>query len=142
MATRGKAIQVKIPTAKVIKALEQALNKLELDWTSQETNEAKYEKAMEKWRKELQEFAIANIKKAENFRTNYRSYNNRLNIDYDIIVTKESELPVEPEREHEILRQHEYREQKEEITNAIRILKMTDEEVVNTSTYNAVARYL
>ena len=142
MATRGKAIQVKIPTAKVIKALEQALNKLELDWTSQEANELKYEKAMEKWRKELQEFAIANIKKAENFRTNYRAYNNRLNIDYDIIVTKESELPVEPEREHEILRQHEYREQKEEITNAIRILKMTDEEVVNTSTYNAVARYL
>ena len=142
MATRGKAIQVKIPTAKVIKALEQALNKLELDWTSQEANELKYEKAMEKWRKELQEFAIANIKKAENFRTNYRAYNNRLNIDYDIIVTKESQLPVEPEREHELLRQHDYREQKEEITNAIRILKMTDEEVVNTSTYNAVARYL
>jgi hypothetical protein len=140
--SRGKAISVKIPTAKVIKALEQSLNKLELDWTSQEANEAKYEKAMEKWRKELQAFAIANIKKAENFRTNYRSYNNRLNIDYDIIVTKESELPVEPERDFEILRQHEYREQKEEISNAIRILKMTDEETVNTSTYNAVARYL
>jgi hypothetical protein len=26
--------------------------------------------------------------------------------------------------------------------NAIRILKMTDEETVNTSTYNAIARYL
>jgi hypothetical protein len=36
----------------------------------------------------------------------------------------------------------QYKEQKEEIENAIRILKMTDEEVVNTSTYNAVARYL
>ena len=142
MATRGKAISVKIPTARVIKALEQALNKLELDWTSQEANEAKYEKAREKWRKELQEYAIANIKKAQNFRTNYRSYNNTLNIDYDIIVGKEGDLPVEPEREHEQLRQHEYREQKEEISNAIRMLKMTDEEVVNTSTYNAVARYL
>jgi hypothetical protein len=31
---------------------------------------------------------------------------------------------------------------KEEIENAIRILKMTDEEVVSTSTYNAIARYL
>jgi hypothetical protein len=30
----------------------------------------------------------------------------------------------------------------EEIENAIRILKMTDEEVVSTSTYNAIARYL
>jgi hypothetical protein len=36
----------------------------------------------------------------------------------------------------------QYKEQKEEIENAIRILKMTDEETVNTSTYNAVARYL
>ena len=35
-----------------------------------------------------------------------------------------------------------YLEQKEEIQNAIRILQMTDEETVNTSTYNAVARYL
>jgi hypothetical protein len=26
--------------------------------------------------------------------------------------------------------------------NAIRILKMTDEETVNASTYNAIARYL
>jgi hypothetical protein len=33
-------------------------------------------------------------------------------------------------------------EQKQELENAIRILKMTDEEVVNTSTYNAIARYL
>jgi len=140
--SRGKAISVKIATAKVIQALEQALNKLELDWTSQEANEAKYEKAREKYNKALQEFAIANIKKAENFRTSYRSYNNKINIDYDIVVTKESDLPVEPEREYEQMHNHEYRTQKEEIANAIRILKMTDEEVVNTSTYNAVARYL
>ena len=139
--SRGKAISVKIATAKVVAALEQALNKLELDYTSQEASEAKYDKAMDNWRKEVQEFAIANIKKAENFRTNYRSYNNNLNIDFDIKVS-EKDMPVEPEREHEILRTHEYREQKEELSNAIRILKMTDEEVVNTSTYNAVARYL
>ena len=140
--SRGKAISVKIPTQRVIAGLETALTKLEADYKSQEANELKYEKAMEKWRTELRKFAIANISKAENFRTNYRAYNNKLNIDYDIIVNKESDLPVEPEREHEVIRQHDYREQKEEITNAIRILKMTDEEVVNTSTYNAVARYL
>jgi hypothetical protein len=140
--SRGKAISVKIATPKVIKALEGALAKLELDWTSQEANEAKFEKAREKWRKEVQEYAIANIKKATNFRTSYRSYNNTLNIDYDIIVAKENELPVEPNRDFVVLHNHEYQSQKEEIANAIRILKMTDEEVVNTSTYNAVARYL
>jgi len=139
--SRGKAISVKIATSKVIKALEARLAELETNWTSQEANETKYQKAYKAWQKELQEFAIANIKKAENFRTSYRSWNKTLNIDYDII-TSEDALPKEPEREFEQLAQHEYRSQKEEIANAIRILKMTDEEVVNTSTYNAVARYL
>ncbi len=94
-------------------------NKLELDWTSQEANEAKYEKAREKWRKEVQEYAIANIKKATNFRTSYRSYNNTLNIDYDIIVAKESDMPVEPNRDFVVLHTHEYQSQKEEIANRI-----------------------
>ena len=138
---RGKAISVKIATPKVIKALETALAKLEADWASQEANEAKYQKAWEKWKKELTDYAIANIKKAENFRTNYRSYNNQLNIDFDVTVAKDT-LPTEPTREFNQIRQHEYNDQKEEISNAIRILKMTDEETVNTSTYNAVARYL
>jgi hypothetical protein len=141
MATRGKAISVKIATAKVIKALETRLAELEANWASQEANEAKYDKARKAWQKEVQDFAIANIKKAENFRTNYRSWNNCLNIDFDLTVS-EKDLPKEPERDFEQLHQHNYREQKEELSNAIRILKMTDEEVVNTSTYNAVARYL
>jgi hypothetical protein len=138
---RGKAISVKIPTQRVIEALEQSLNKLELDWTSQEANEAKYEMARKAWLKEVQDFAIANISKAENFRTNYRSWSNNLNIDFDLTVL-EKDLPKEPEKDFVTLHQHSYNEQKEEISNAIRILKMTDDETVNTSTYNAVARYL
>ena len=138
---RGKAISVKIPTQRVITALETKLAELESNWANQEANEAKYEKARKAWQKEIQEYAIANIKKAENFRTNYRSWNNNLNIDFDLTVS-ERDLPTEPEREFEVLHRHSYTEMKEEITNAIRILKMTDEEVVNTSTYNAVARYL
>jgi uncharacterized protein YhaN len=138
---RQKAISVKIATPKVIKALEQSLAKLELDWTSQEANEAKYEKARKAWQKELIDFAVANIKKAENFRTNYRSWSNNLNIDFDLTVA-EKDLPKEPEKDYVLLHQHSYNEQKEEISNAIRILKMTDEEVVSTSTYNAIARYL
>ena len=138
---RQKAISVKIATEKVIKALEGSLAKLELDYTSQEASEAKYEKAKEAWRKEIGKWAIANFSKAENLRTNYRQWNNTLNVDFDII-TKEGGFPAEPEKDFEVIHQHTYREQKEEISNAIRILKMTDEEVVNTSTYNAVARYL
>jgi hypothetical protein len=141
MARNGKSISVKIATPKVIKALETRLAELETNYANQEANEAKYNKAMEKWRKEIFAYAITNIKKAENVRTNYRSWNNTLNIDFDL-TTSESSLPSEPERDFEQMGSHTYREQKQEIENAIRILKMTDEEVVNTSTYNAIARYL
>jgi len=138
----SRAITVKVATPKVIKALENRLAQLEKDYTSQEANEAKFEKAREKWRKEVQEFAIANVKKATNFRTSYRHYNNTLNIDYDIIITNEKDLPVEPERDFEIIHQHTYREMKEDITNALTILKMTDEETVNASTMKQIAKYL
>jgi hypothetical protein len=138
---RGKAISVKIPTQRVIAGLESSLAKLELDYASQEQKEAKYQELYKAWQKELADFAIANFSKAENIRTNFRSWNKTLNIDFDIIGS-EANFPAEPEKDFDTIHQHTYREQKEEMQNAIRILKMTDEEVVNTSTYNAVARYL
>jgi DNA repair exonuclease SbcCD ATPase subunit len=138
---RGKAINVKIQTVKIIKALEGALDKLNKDYASQEANEAKYLKKHEAWKKEIGKWAIANFAKSENLRTNYRSWNNQLNVDFDII-TKEGDFPAEPEKDFEVIHQHTYRESKKELENAIRILKMTDEETVNTSTYNAVAEYL
>ena len=138
---RGKAIQVKIATAKVITALENRLVELEANYKTQDENEAKFQTAIEAWKKELFTFAIDNISKAENVRTNYRNWNNNLNVDFDLTV-KENEFPAEPQRDFEQIHQHTYREQKDEMENAIRILKMTDEETVNTSTYNAIARYL
>ena len=139
--SRGKAISVKIATPKVIKALETKLVELNKNYASQEANEAKFQKAITAWRKEVAKWAIDNFTKAENVRTNYRSWNNTLNVDFDI-VTKEGSFPAEPQRDFEQIGHHNYKEMKEEMENAIRILKMTDEEVVNTSTYNAVARYL
>ncbi len=138
---RGKAISVKIATPKVIKALESRLAELEKNYKEQGDNEAKYQKAREKWQKEIGKWAITNFAKAENLRTNYRQWNKTLNVDFDLIVN-ESDFPKEPEKDFEVIHTHTYNEMKEEITNAIRILKMTDEEVVNTSTYNAIARYL
>jgi hypothetical protein len=141
MATKGKAISVKIPTQRVIASLETSLAKLEMDYATQGENERKHTVAYEAWKKQIGEWAIANFSKSENLRTNYRSWNNNLNVDFDIVV-KEGDFPAEPEKDFEVIHQHTYREQKEEMQNAIRILKMTDEEVVSTSTYQAVARYL
>ena len=137
----SRQITVKVATTKVIKALEGTLAKLEKDYKSQEANETKYQKAQEAWRKEIGKWAIANFSKAENLRTNYRQWNNTLNVDFDII-TKEGGFPAEPEKDFEVIHQHQYREMKEDITNALTILKMTDEETVNASTMKQIAKYL
>ena len=137
----SRAITVKVATPKVIKALEARLAELETNYATQEAKEAKHTKAVEAWKKEIGKWAIANFTKAENLRTNYRNWNNTLNVDFDII-TKEGTFPAEPEKDFETIHQHTYREMKEDITNALTILKMTDEETVNASTMKQIAKYL
>jgi predicted nucleic acid-binding protein len=137
----SRAMSVKVATVKVIKALETKLVEIKTNYANQEANEAKYEKARKVWQKELADYAVANIKKAENFRTAYRSYNNSLNIDFDVTVS-EKDLPSEPERDFETINQYKYKELVEEITNALNILRMTDEETVNASTMKSIAQYL
>jgi hypothetical protein len=137
----GRTINVKIPTAKVIKALETKLVEIKTNYAKQDELENKYKKAHEKWQKDIGKWAINNFSKAENIRTNYRTWNSTLNVDFDI-VTSETDFPQEPDREYEVIPTHQYRDNVEEIENAIRILKLTDEEVVSTSTYNSIARYL
>ncbi len=112
---RGKAIQVKIATAKVIKALETKLAKIEADYTKQDENEAKYKKAYEKWQKDIGKWAVGQIAKAQNLRTNYRSWNTTLNVDFDLIID-EKDFPKEPERNFEQIHRHNYNEQKEEMS--------------------------
>ena len=137
---RGKAIQVKIATTKVIKALETKLAQIQKDKANQKSNEEKFAKATEKWSKEIAKLALAQISKAENLRANVR-YNGMVNVDFDL-PKGAIDLPKEPEKDFDTYHEWQYKEMVDEIENAIRILKMTDEETVNTSTYNAIARYL
>lgn len=140
MARNGKAINVKIATTKVIKALETKLAQLQKDKESQATNEAKFEKAQEKYNKEVAKLALDKISKATELSANVR-YNGVINVDFNLPAGT-IELPEQPKKDFDTYHDWQYREMVEEIENAIRILKMTDEEVVNTSTYNAIARYL
>jgi predicted nucleic acid-binding protein len=142
MARRNdRTINVKIPTVKVINALESKLTQIKGDYAKQDEHEKKYQKQMETWRKQVIKFAMDNVSKAENLRTNYRAWNSTLNVDFDLIVSQDG-FPKEPSRDYEQINSHAYEEMVEEINSTIRILKLTDEEVVSTSTYNSIARYL
>ena len=138
---RSKPISVKIATAKVIQALETKLAQTKADYAKQDEYEAKYKEAQEAWQKEIGTWALGQFSKAQNLRTNYRQWSNNINVDFDL-PTDGTDFPIEPERSFEVIHRHTYNEMVEEIENAVRILKMTDEETVSTSTYNAIARYL
>ena len=137
----ARSITVKVATPKVIKALEAKLEAIKSDYANQAENEAKYEQARKDWQKAVGEFAIANVAKAENFRTNYRSWNKTLNVDFDLTAS-EGDFPAEPTRNFTVMREHTYNEMVDEITNALNILRMTDEETVNASTMKSIAQYL
>ena len=140
MARNGKAINVKIATTKVIKALETKLAQVKKDKANQADNEERYKKAHDKWSKDVAKLALGAIAKAEDLSANLR-YNGMINVDFNL-PKGAIDLPAEPQKEYEVLHDWQYKEIVDEIENAIRILKMTDEELVSTSTYNAIARYL
>jgi hypothetical protein len=137
---RQKAISVKIATTKVIKALETKLAQLQKDKASQKANEDKFQKAQDKYNKEVAKLALEKIAKATDLSAHKR-YNGEIQVSFSLPAGS-IEFPQEPERDFQTFHEWQYKEMVEEIENAIRILKMTDEELVSTSTYNAIARYL
>ena len=140
MARNGKSISVKIATTKVIKALETKLAQIQKDKANQKVNEEKFSKAQEKYNKEVGKLALEKIAKAEDLSAHTR-YNGQISVSFNLPAGSIT-LPDEPQKDFESFNEWQYKEMVEEIENAIRILKMTDEEVVSTSTYNAIARYL
>ena len=138
--SRSKAINVKIATSKVIKALENKLAQIKKEYAEQDIHEAKHQKEIEKWKKQILQFANSNIKSALNVRVCMRG-NGLINIDFDMSIDNKN-IPREPQRDYPRMQEWTFTQQKEELENAIRILKMTDEEYVSTSTYNSIAKYL
>jgi predicted nucleic acid-binding protein len=136
-----RAITVKVATPKVINALQAKLDKINSDYKNQEQFEAEFQLELEAWNISLLEYAKSKLDTATNLRTNYRQWNNTLNVDFDI-QTNGTDFPQMPERNFEQMVQWQYKEVVEEITNALSILRMTDEETVNASTMKSIAKYL
>ena len=137
----GRTINVKIPTTKVIKALENRLAVIKAEYKAQDELEAKYQQSYEQWKNKVAKLAVSKVSEANNLRTNYRSWNKTLNVDFDITID-EKDFPKEPGRLYEVISAHTYNDTVDEIENALRILKLTDDESVSTSTYNSIAQYL
>ena len=139
MARRNQGINVKVPRVKVIKALEQALVKLETDYKSQEINEKKYEVTLKKWENQVLKAAVGKLSKATNISINPRY--NFINIDFNLPIDT-MKISEKPERDFKSMSDWQYKDDKEEIENAIRVLKMCDDELISTATYGGITKYL
>ena len=137
----ARAISVKVATPKVITALESKLAELESKLATSTANEEAFQTAWKQYQTQLQNYCVANISQATNFRVSHRAYNSLVNIDYDV-PTNLAGFPVEPKRDFEAVYEHQVTSARTEITNALNILRMTDEEYVSASTMKSIASYL
>jgi hypothetical protein len=132
----SRALSVKVATPKVIKALEAKLEAGTKAISNNEKKRKEYEKVEKVWAKEVADLVIKQISKAEvNANENWRG---EVSVNFSVPAGA-IKLPTKPEID---LEQELGRYEIQEIENAIRILKMTDEETVNASTFKSIAQYL
>jgi hypothetical protein len=136
-----KPISVKVSTKKVIDALEKALGERKKEVAENEKARKDHEKAVTEFRDTLAEMfrsgkgKVTQVSKASSYR--YNEENNK----YEITV--EFPASVKAPKEPEILNNDwSLKSDIEELENAVAVLKMTDEETINTSTYKGVARFI
>lgn len=139
----SKQMAVKVQTVKVIKALEEALKIRDKKFADSQKAQVDFDKEMAKHRDEL--FRLVKSPKAKVTEVNtYERWYNKGEGEQEISVTikvPKSLVPKEPENKsnyHERI----YKEEVEEINNALRLLRMTDQEYVNASTMKSVSQYL
>lgn len=143
MMSRGKSISVKIATKKVIEALETALTAKKSFKETFKAKKAEYDKALLKWEADVVKLVKPNSKHSAVSVRPKHHYNIEKG-GYEVVMTFDvpfADVPQAPEAPENI-NDWQLKDQIEEIENAIRILKMTEDEYVSTSTYNSIARFL
>ena len=137
-------IAVKIKTDKVIDGLVKALASRKQQFIDSAKSDLEYEKAKEKYASELIKLAKSAKAVITEVNTYERWHNKGKDKEAELSVTikvPRSLLPKEPENKsyyHERI----YQSEVEDINNALRLLRMTDQEYVNASTMKSVSQYL
>jgi len=141
----SKSLSVKVKTTALIKALEEALDKREKRWANQEKEMARHKKEVEAYNASILKLVKAGKGTIHDISENKwatRNDKNSTTITFSAeIKLPKSVMPVEP-KEIDEMREHTYKMETDDISQALRILKMTDQEYVNASTYKSVAEYL
>ena len=147
MAKKDRILTVRVATDKAIEALEARLVQLRKDYEEGQKQEAEFKKKHDAWRKVLHSTARKVLLEALKNDANVEAWAGHTagaisaRIETRGII---ADLPPEPRRpgDREPMSDHRYKYTLEEIQQAIRILKMTDQPTVPASTFAALSRYL
>lgn len=139
-------VKVKVRTRVLTEHLEKALAERAERFRDNEKNQLAYEKEQEKYTQAILKLVKAGkgtLVEAEKRDYHYYHKPTKKGVtSFQVIVElSSSSIPVEPESPEEY-REHEFKRDKEVLTQAIRVLKLTEDEFVSASTYNSVAQYL
>lgn len=148
MATKNISVKVKVSV--LTEALRKALAERETRFANNKKLEADYKKAHEKWEADFMKSVIASVKngkaKPSNVCERSRGWGSKTEDDKTTVVELTLNIPKtilteQPDRP-DLYNEWEYKQDKEALENAIRILEMSDQELVSTGTYHSVVKYL
>lgn len=137
----ARGITVKIATDKVIKILEDKLKELDnIKANYPKLMEAK-KKKQEAWEKAVLAQVKKEIGKATSTSVDLHMWGEpSIRASFTFPLDK---FPAKPEGEYiQDPNGYQFREDYEDVTQAIRLLKMTDAEYVSTATYRSITRFL
>ncbi len=138
----NKSINVKVSTKKVIDALQKALETRKKSLIDDEKARKEHEQANKVFRDGLADLfrdgkgKVLHVSKVSGYR--YNEENNK----WEITVEFPASVKAPKEPDYSSNTAWVVKAEIEELENAIAVLKMTDEEVVSTSTYKGVAQYI
>jgi hypothetical protein len=136
---QSKSINVKVSTAKVVKALETALASRKKQVTDWEKAQEHHKKQIAVWEKEIIEHIKTGKAKVNEVSSSHNWGRQQEVARIEIAIPASLTFPPSPDKPAEMW---SLNSDIEELENAIALLKMTDEEFVSTSTYKGVARLI
>jgi hypothetical protein len=129
------AVRVKVNKDKLVQALENKLVEDEFNTKQIKEDKEAFEKESLKVKKSIAEKIVKELTLKS---LNVYTYRDTVELSFEL--PKNFKVDEVPEFKTELKTISSW--EKKEIENAIRILKLSDEETVNTSTYKDVAQYL
>jgi hypothetical protein len=149
----ARAVSVKIPTAKVIEMIEQKIAQIDADVLSYPARKAQYqvdykaytEKIVASLAKLLKQNGSAlldedNSDKGIRVNTNYRNAV-EITIGKELLDLEKPEEPQDPQPKG-YYSSNRYTTKRDELEKTLRLLRMTEQETITSSTYNSVLELL